>query len=75
MKRRIASVLFVLALTTAFLTSLFVAGPALVPNSVTVHADEECTGPDFVCFGSGVDEYCCLRLCSGVVIRPCLPAG
>lgn len=73
MKRRIASVLFVLALTTAFLTSLFVAGPAFVPNSVTVQANQTC--PDVVCFGSGLNEICCLRLCSGVVIRPCFTAS
>ncbi len=72
MKRRIASTLFLLALTAAFLTSLFVAGPAFLPNAATVQADEDC--PTIVCMGSGLNEICCVRLCSGVILKPCLRA-
>jgi hypothetical protein len=70
MKRKMASILFLLTLTAAFLSSLFVAGPAVLPNVGIAQADD-C--PDVVCFGNP-PEICCLRLCSGQIVHPCFTA-
>lgn len=68
MKKRIASALFLLALSLAFLSAFFMGGPAVVPGSGIALAGD--CPVHLVCFENPL--MCCFVDCHGRIIGQCI---